>query len=117
MKPAAGRQKRLVEQIQAQLMQLLLTQARDKDLASVFINRVSVSADLSVARVYFGSYGEIKQAQKALDRAAGFLRSELANHLSMRRVPRLYFSPDENLARLDEIEKLLQPTCEEAGKP
>ena len=85
-----------------------------------------VSPDRSVAKVYFTvlpANGGDQEAQdgltrKALGRAAGFLRSQLATRLKMRRVPELRFFPDGTLEEGNHMETLLaEIEKERAARP
>jgi ribosome-binding factor A len=56
--------------------------------------------------------------RKALGRAAGFLRSQLATRLKMKRVPELRFFPDSTLNAGNHMETLLAEIEQErAARP
>lgn len=104
------RSRRVEEAIQRILSEVLASKARDPRLASVTITEVSVSRDLSVARVYYSllSGDPISpEIGDALGAASGFLRSRLAGELRVRHVPELRFFPDEALARARSLEQLI----------
>ena len=44
---------------------------------------------------------------KALERSKGYIRSELAKRMSMRKVPELHFLIDDSLERGNKIERIL----------
>ena len=78
---------------------------KDKMLTVV---RVEVSADASFAKVYVSFIGATnrKEALAALERAKGFIRSELSQRLDIRRCPDLIFEIDkaeENARHIDAI--------------
>ena len=84
------RSRRVEDQIQRILSDVLRSQARDPRLAQVIITAVKVSRDLSVARVFVTSLDLERSGDELLDslgRAAGFLRSALAAELTVRQVP------------------------------
>ena len=54
-----------------------------------------------------GDQDEIEATKKALENAKGFLRSELASRVNMRKVPDLKFKYDESIAYGNRIEELL----------
>ena len=84
---------------------------RDPGIGFVTITKVSVSPDLHHARVYFTTLGDPaarKVTQKALSRAATFMRSQLGQRLRLRRAPELEFVFDESIAHQDRVEQLLQ---------
>ncbi|MCC7258156.1 MAG: 30S ribosome-binding factor RbfA [Gammaproteobacteria bacterium] len=93
------------------LGEALAGHVRDPRLAGVTVTGVSVSRDLSVARVYVAllsgdAFPEATLA--ALRSAAGFLRSTLARDLQIRMTPELRFFPDEALARSRALESLIE---------
>ena len=75
--------------------------------------RVTVSGDLSYAKVYISDLKGMenaKEAAKALNGAAGFIRREVANNMRLRIVPELHFKQDNSLEeaaaigrRIDEV--------------
>ena len=99
------RPERLEDQVHFLLSTLVQRELRDPELGFATITAVRLSPDRSVARVYFTvlpANGGDQEAQdgftrKALGRAAGFLRSQLAARLKMKRVPELRFFPDGTL--------------------
>jgi len=104
------RSRRVEEAIQRILSQALSGKARDPRLGGVIITEVSVSRDLSVAKVYYTLLsGEPANLElgTALGAAAGFLRTLLAQELRVRQVPELRFFPDEALARSRSLEDLI----------
>jgi ribosome-binding factor A len=92
----------------SELIQHVLRDPRLDEFVSV--TEVSVSSDLSYARVYVSSIGgEQKQTQimAALGSAAGFLRSELAKKIRLRRMPELHFQWDNSIERGDRVLRLI----------
>ena len=85
-------------------------QMQDPRLALVAITAVKLTADLQLASVYYRVIDQtpIEEVQKGLERAAGFLRSRLAENLDIRRVPALRFFYDESIENGERIEGLLR---------
>lgn len=114
------RTQRVAEQIREELSQMLATEVSDPGVGLVTITRVAVTADLSLARVYWTVMGEAPERRataKALDRAAPYLRHLLAGRLTLRRVPELRFQFDESVAAQDRIERIIQDIhAEDAGR-
>ena len=105
------RVERIAEQIREELSQMLATEVRDPGVGLVTITRVKVTADLSLARVYWTAMGEGKERSdtaKALARVAPFLRHLLSQRLTLRRVPEVVFHYDESVAAQDRIERIIQ---------
>lgn len=101
--------------IRGELMNLLLSGAvHDPGVQNAVISAVSVTADLRLAKVYvralaLGADPKAKSALiKALERAKGFLRREVAQRLGLRYAPELRFYYDESIDRGAEMEALLR---------
>ncbi len=111
------RVERLNEQFRAEISELIRRELRDPGLTGlVSITTVDLSPDLRHARVYFSALGgeeERRRALAALQRAAGYLRHELAGRLTLRHVPELLFRPDTSLERGERIMGLLREIREE----
>jgi ribosome-binding factor A len=104
------RSRRIEDQIQRILSDVLRTEVRDPRLASVIITAVKISRDLSVARVFYTELNIDDDAQPldaAFVSAMGFLRSRLASQLTVRRVPELRFELDEVGVRARDMDQLL----------
>lgn len=97
------RSRRIEEQIQRILSELIRSQVRDPRVTGIVLTEVRVSRDLGVAKIAYavlGTAGEPSPAERAgmqagLERATGFLRSHLARSLATRTVPELRFRYDE----------------------
>jgi len=87
----------------------------------VTLTTVRLTGDRSIAKVFFTVLGDevqLGKTRKALGRAAGFLRTQLAQRLALRRVPELRFFPDGTLEDGNKIEAIFdQIHQEEAARP
>ncbi len=91
------RARRLGEQIQRELTDLLRRDVKDERIGNVTITAVDVTGDLRSARVHylvFGKQGPDPKVQRGLESAAGFLRNALSRSLMIRYTPTLSFSLD-----------------------
>jgi ribosome-binding factor A len=94
------RARRLGEQIQRELGELLRRDVKDERIGNVTITAVSVTGDLRTARVYylvFGKDGPDPKVQRGLESAAGFLRNALSRSLMIRYTPTLTFELDTSI--------------------
>ncbi len=110
---------RVGDQIRAELGQLVAREVHDPGVGFVTFTRVKVSQDLQVARVYYTTLGDSaarKQTDRALHRAAPFLRHQIGQRIRLRRVPTLEFVFDESVEGQDRIERLLQEIHQQAGE-
>ena len=100
----------MADQIRGELALLLTREVHDPGIGFVTITRVTVSADIGLARVFYTVLGDEKaraNSAKALDRALPFLRRQVGMRLRLKRVPELKFNYDESVAGQDRIERLL----------
>ena len=121
------RSRRVEEQIQRLLAELVRREVKDPRVGSVTITAVEVSRDLSYAKVYFLPFDgkrSIEDVTAALKSAAGFLRAHLTKHLKMRYTPELQFLPDETIDRAVRLSALINAAvgsdverATEAGTP
>jgi len=119
MKKTSQRAHRVGDQIQRELAQLLRDEIKDPRVGRVTITAVEVSADLSHAKVFFSHLAGREQADatvQALQRAAGFLRSELAHRLSLYSVPQLTFAYDDSIESGMRLTQLIDEAVAEDRK-
>lgn len=105
-----SRPERVADQIRSELAELLAREVHDPGVGFVTITRVQVTADLQTARVFYTSLGDEKARRntaRALERAAPFLRRQIAQRLRLKRSAELSFVYDESIAGQDRIERLL----------
>jgi ribosome-binding factor A len=97
--------------MQREISELIQRELRDPRLDEfVSVTEVSVSSDLRYARVYISSVGGQQKEQQilgALSSAAGFLRSELAKKVRLRRMPELHFQWDNSIEHGDRVLRLI----------
>ena len=105
----ASRPRRVAEQIQRELAELIQLDVKDPRVGMVTLTGVEVSADYAHAKVYFSLLGDqarVDAALNGLSSAAGFLRSQVAHRMKLRVMPMLHFIHDisiEQGARLDKL--------------
>ena len=111
--PNPHRQEKLGELIAAELSELLRTRVKDPRVGFASITHVEVSGDLRHAKVFVSVMGEPSEQEetiKALKHAAGFLRHELAERITIRYMPELVFKLDTSIEQgsriLDMIRQL-----------
>lgn len=84
-------------------------EVKDDDIKFVTITAVSISSDLSYAKVYFTTLidSEKEKTTKALNRASGFIRGKLFDMVEIRKMPELTFIYDESIDYGNKIEKII----------
>ena len=103
---------RVADFIKRELSVLIQLEMRDPRVSGANINEVKVTSDMSQAKVYVTFLGletaeESKESIEALDKASGFLRSQLASVATMRSVPKLKFFFDEVARSSEHISDLI----------
>lgn len=108
---SSSRKDRMQEEVKKTVSEIVQKEAKDPDIGFVTVTNVELSGDLRHAKVYVSVYGDKEQRQKtldALDRATGFVRSELGNRMRFRHVPELVFKFDASIEHGDHINKILR---------
>ncbi len=113
------RARRLGEQIQRELTELLRRDVKDERIGNVTITAVDVTGDLRTARVHylvFGKQGADPQVQAGLTSAAGFLRNALSRSLMIRYTPTLSFELDTSIEHGVRLTQLIDSVNKPAAK-
>ena len=116
----ASRHARIADQIQRELAEIIRLEMRDPRVGMITLTGVDVSRGQSHAKVFYtelGAESAAEEAGRGLQRAAGFLRSELAHRLSTRSVPELHFEFDESVERGARLSKLIDEAVAPQPKP
>jgi ribosome-binding factor A len=105
-----GRPHRVAELLRERLALILLHKCADPRLQELTLTLVEMSPDLKQARVFYAARPEADPAlvKKALDKALGFIKQEVARENMFRLMPEIIFLPDTGLDRLDRVEQLLR---------
>lgn len=99
---------RVSSDMQRELCNILLLEAKDEDFKNVTITDVEVTNDLGFAKIYFTTLDNREKVEKDLNNAAGFFRSELSQRLDIRHTPELRFIFDESIENGQKIEKIIE---------
>src|SRR5204862_6671429 len=119
MKKTSQRARRVGDEIQRDLADLLRTEVKDPRVGPVTITAVEVSPDLSHAKIFVTHMAGREHADEAvvaLQRTAGFLRSELAHRLSLYSVPQLHFAYDDSIETGMRMSQLIDEAIAEDKK-
>lgn len=108
-----SRTQRVADYLQRELAALIQHEVRDPRVGMVSITGVDVSRDLGHAKVYYtvmssDSGDDASESNEALNKAAGFLRSQLSRDSNMRTVPQLRFIFDTSVGRGRDLEDLIR---------
>jgi len=91
---------RMGDQIMREVATLLVEEAQDPRLQLVTLSGVRMNANLRIAELFYTVSGDEehrKEVQKGLEKASGFLRSNLGRRLKLQYTPELRFIFDDFL--------------------
>lgn len=106
------RQKRLAEVIKRDLGHIL-QQKYQPEGTFITVTEVTLTADLSIARVYLSVYApgrDEKTVYEFIDEHISDIRYQLASKIKnqVRRIPELHFYEDESAEYLDRMQQILK---------
>lgn len=112
-----SRTQRVADYLQRELAALIQHELRDPRIGMVSITGVNVSRDLGHAKIYFTVLGcdsgeDASDSTEALNKAAGFLRSQLSRDSNMRSVPQLRFYFDSSVGQGRHLEDLIRKAAD-----
>ncbi|MCM1565264.1 MAG: 30S ribosome-binding factor RbfA [Dehalobacter sp.] len=102
---------RLAESIKAEVAQMIRENIKDPRLGFVTVTDVEVADDLRHAKIFvsvLGTEEEMKSSLDVLNKASGYLRSELGKIISLRYFPEITFKYDQSIEHGAHISKLLR---------
>lgn len=105
------RAERVGEQMKKELMDIINNKLKDPRVGFLTITDVQPTNDLSLAKVYLTVLGNDKEREatfKGLEKAKGFIKSEIGQRMRLRIVPDLQFEYDESIEYGNRIERLIQ---------
>lgn len=111
-----SRSRRIAEQIKREMAELLQLELKDPRVGMLTLTDVEITPDYAHAKIYFTLLNQghsLEETMAGLNRAAGFLRSQLAHRLSLRVVPQLHFVFDSSVAHGVELSHLIDEAVRE----
>lgn len=113
-----SRSRRVGEQMQRELSELIRRELKDPRVGMLTITGVEVSRDMSHAKVFvtvLGAEGSVEQTLATLGRAAGFLRHELGRRMTLRITPELHFFYDASVEQGARLSALIDKAVGKGG--
>ena len=104
------RNQRLASIITREVSEILQFEVKNSDIGFVTVTGANVTSDLSYAKIFISILGSKSDKQKTLDaleRTKGFIRSQLAGRLNVRKCPELIFVEDNSLDYGNRIESII----------
>ncbi|QQZ07907.1 30S ribosome-binding factor RbfA [Heyndrickxia vini] len=105
------RANRVGEQMKKELSEIIGRKIKDPRIGFVTVTDVQVTGDLQQATVYITVLGGDKQKEGtllALEKAKGFIRSEVGHRIRLRKTPELSFAFDESIEYGNRIETIIK---------
>ena len=92
--------------LQKEISSIIQFDLNNPEIGFVTVSEVRLSPDLSKARVYVSFFGKNYEVA-ALKKSKGYIKSELAKRLKMRKIPDLEFVVDDTLEKVDRINEIV----------
>lgn len=110
-----NRSSKMADQIQKDIVNILRVKINDPRISWVTINEVEVTNDYSWAKVYWTLWDNEKklEVENVLNKATGFIRSELSKCFHTYTIPQLKFIFDESLERGTKILSIINKVSQE----
>lgn len=93
-----------------EISKILAEEIKDEDIKFVTITKVTITNDLSYAKVYFTVLDDEKKNStlKALNEASKYIRKLLADRIEIRHTPELRFFYDDSIEYGNRIEEKIK---------
>ena len=88
---------RINSNLQKEISYIIANEVKNPNIKFVTITYCDVTSDLSYAKVYFTTMGDVNETLKGLKSAKGFIRKTLADRIELRHIPELEFIYDESI--------------------
>lgn len=111
MKMENTRSNRVAEQLKKEIGDIINRKLKDPRIGFVTVTDVDVTNDLQIATVYISVLGDESEKDaslKGLQKANGFIRSEIGKRIRLRKIPEISFQFDEAQAYGNRIEEILK---------
>lgn len=104
------RANRVAEEIKKVIGEIISQKLKDPRVGFVTITDVEVTGDLQQAKVFLTVLGDTKAEEETLaglEKAKGFIRSEVGKHIRLRKTPEIIFEIDRAIETGNRIERLI----------
>lgn len=102
---------RLSSAVQKAVSDIIQFKVKSNNIGFVTITAAEVTNDLSYAFIYVSIINDHNHEKfAALDKIKGFIRTELAKEVKMRKVPQIVFKLDESIDNYRHVEDLINQT-------
>lgn len=101
-----GRTDRLDSLLLKEISSIIQFDLNNPEVGFATVSEVRVSPDLSTAKVYVSFFGN-NYGIAALKKSKGFIKTELAHRIKLRKIPDLEFIVDDTLNQVERIENIV----------
>ena len=114
------RAERMALQMQRDISEIVRSQVKDPRVGFLTVTGVEVSNDLTHVKVFISVFGDAEEKRatmETLERAKGFIRTEVGRRIRLRLTPEIHFRLDESADYGEKIERVLRdlsPRAKEA---
>ena len=108
---ARVRVEKVQEMIKQEVSNIILNDIKDPRVKFVTVTAVEVANDLRSAKIYISCYGNSEEkvaSLQGLQKALGFIRTEIAKRIQLRFAPELSLQLDNSLEYSEHIQKILR---------
>lgn len=113
------RSHRVADQIRRDASEVIEAMLHDRGGLMVTVSNVSVSDDLRYAKIYYTVLGDDdkrERVEKIFDRSTGYIQTELAHRLRIRRMPEISLHYDTSLIEGMRMVSLIDDVMSETDK-
>jgi ribosome-binding factor A len=104
--------RRVAEEIKKEVSDILQTELKDPRIVKMTsVTDVETTRDISYAKIFVSIYGDKDEQEtilKVLNKAAGFIRSEIGKRIRIRHTPEIEFHLDRSMEYGAHIESVLK---------
>ena len=95
-----------------------MREIKDQSIKFVTITGVDTTSDLSFSKIYYTvlNNDNLKEVEEALEKAAPFIRTKLAERIEIRHTPELKFIYDTSIAYGEHIDDLIDKIHDEKAE-
>lgn len=118
MKKGSIKNNRINGEVLKAMTEIIGSEVKDPNVDPfVSVTRVEVTPDLQFCKCYvstLGSAEELEKTVEGLTRARGFIRTELAHRVNLRKTPEVTFIPDRSMEYAIEMSKKIDELLKQA---
>lgn len=95
---------------QKEISSIIQFDLNDPKIGFATVSEVIISKDLSYAKVYVSFLGKNYKKRdgiEALKRSKGYIKSELAKRINIRKIPDLVFEVDDTIDKVERIQEIV----------